>query len=327
MTPAHPARVCAFQPIPSQPVPSQRSSWATERRNPRTLDIDRQSSLDLLRTLHAEDALVPEVVAEALPRLALAVDLAVTALGAGGRVHYFGAGTSGRLALLDVAELGPTYALPDGRFVAHHAGGAGSMLRTTESAEDDGAAGAAEAAASVRRHDVALGLSACGRTPYVLAALGAARRAGAATVLITSDPTAGDDPVGGPAADVLVVADTGPEAVAGSTRMKAGTAQKVMVTAFSTAVMVRTGRTYSNLMVDLVAANAKLRDRVVTILAEATGLDELRSAEVLAEAAGELKTALVSVLGGVEVSVARQALVGSGGQVRRALDALPGFRT
>jgi hypothetical protein len=111
VTPAHPARVCTFQPVPSQPVPSQRSSWATERRNPRTLDIDRQSSLDLLRTLHAEDALVPEAVAEALPRLALAVDLAVTALGAGGRVHYFGAGTSGRLALLDVAEVGTTYAL------------------------------------------------------------------------------------------------------------------------------------------------------------------------------------------------------------------------
>lgn len=299
-------------------IPSQRSLRATERRNPRTADIDRQSSLDVLRTLHAEDSLVPGAVAEALPRLAVAVDLAVAALDACGRVHYFGAGTSGRLAMLDVAELGPTYALPDGLFVAHHAGGPGSVLRTTEGAEDDAAAGAAEARASMKCGDVALGLSACGRTPYVLGALRAARRAGAATVLITSDPSAAD----GSTADVTVVADTGPEAIAGSTRMKAGTAQKLMLTAFSTAVMVRTGRTYSNLMVDLVAGNTKLRDRLVTILVEATGLDEQRSAEVLAEAAGELKTALVSVLGDVAVPIARQALAGNGGRVRQALDAL-----
>lgn len=301
---------------PDRVVPPHRPSRAAERRNPRTVDIDRQSSLDLLRTLHAEDAVVPAAVAEALPRLAVAVDLAVAALDSGGRVHYFGAGTSGRLAMLDTAELGPTYALPDGVFVAHHAGGPGSLQHPDEGAEDDAAAGVAEAVLSVRHRDLAIGLSACGRTPYVSGALAGARRAGAATVLMTSDPAV--DAV----VDVLVAADTGPEPVAGSTRMKAGTAQKLMLTAFSTAVMVRTGRTYSNLMVDLVAGNTKLRDRVVTILMEATGLDRSRSVAVLAEAGGELKTALVSVLGDVEMPVARQALAGSGGQVRRALDAL-----
>jgi N-acetylmuramic acid 6-phosphate etherase len=253
-------------PEPGRILPPH-SPGAAERRNPRTVDIDRQSSLDLLRTLHAEDALVPAAVA-------------------------------------------------DGVFVAHHAGGPGSLLHPNEGAEDDAPAGAAEAALSVRRRDLAVGLSACGRTPYVLGALAAARRAGAATVLVTSDPTLDAD------VDVLVAADTGPEPVAGSTRMKAGTAQKLMLTAFSTAVMIRTGRTYSNLMVDLVAGNTKLRDRVVTILMEATGLDQPRSVAVLAEAGGELKTALVSVLGDVEIPVARRALAGSGGQVRRALDAL-----
>ncbi|MQA14401.1 MAG: N-acetylmuramic acid 6-phosphate etherase [Pseudonocardiaceae bacterium] len=298
--------------------PTEQPQAPTERRNPRTVDIDRQSSLELLRTLHAEDALVPDEVAAALPQLAVAVDLAVTALGEGGRVHYFGAGTSGRLALLDAVELGPTYALPGGVFVPHQAGGPSDLLHSAEGAEDDADAGVAAAADSVQGRDVALGLSASGRTPYVRGALGAAHRAGAATVLLTSNPAARPDAT----VDVLVAVDTGPEAVAGSTRMKAGTAQKLMLTAFSTAVMVRTGRTYSNLMVDMVAGNAKLRARTVTILAEATGLDAARCAEVLAAAGGELKTALVSVLGEVGVVEARRALAGGDGHVRRALDAL-----
>lgn len=286
----------------------------TERRNPRTTTIDRQSTLDVLRTLNAEDALVPAAVGRALEPLAAAVDLAVAAVTAGNRVHYFGAGTSGRLAALDAAELGPTYSVPSGVFVAHPAGGAAALFDAVADAEDDEPAGTHEAAGSVTAGDVVVGLSACGRTPYVLGALGAARRAGAATVLVTSDPAAAT-PV-----NVLVAVDTGPEAVTGSTRMKAGTAQKLVLTAFSTAVMVRTGRTFSNLMVELAATNEKLRRRTVTILAEATGLDERRSADALGAAGGELKTALVSTLAGVDASAARRALTRSGGRVRDALD-------
>lgn len=300
---------------------SVRVSSPTEDRNPRTADIDRLPSLDLLRLLNAEDARVPAAVASALPELARAVDLAVAAIGDGGSVHYFGAGTSGRLAVLDVAELGPTYALPDGTFQAHHAGGTGALWQALENVEDDVAAGTA-AAAAVRPGDLVMGLTASGRTPFVLAALAAARRTAAPTALVTANPGAADDRHVLAAVDVLVVVDTGPEAIAGSTRMKAGTAQKQVLTAFSTAVMVRTGHTYSNLMVDLVATNAKLRGRTVTVLAEATGLEPDECTAVLADTGGELKTALVTMLGAVPVATARAALARHGGRVRDALDGL-----
>ncbi|MEV0425788.1 N-acetylmuramic acid 6-phosphate etherase [Micromonospora sp. NPDC050495] len=286
----------------------------TETRNPRTLDIDRLDTLTLLRTLHAEDARVPAAVAAALPRLAEAVDLAVTALRRGGRIHYFGAGSSGRFGVLDAAEVPPTYGLPPGRFVAHLAGGDRAMTAAVESVEDSAEAGGA-AAGGLTALDVAVGLTASGRTPYVAGALRAARTRGARTVLVSGNPAAPLDDL----ADVHIAVETGPEAVMGSTRMKAGTAQKLVLHTFSTATMVRLGRTYSNLMVDVVATNAKLRGRVLTTLVAATGVEEATARQALAAAGGDLKVAIVTVLTGTDAATARGRLDAAGGHVRRAL--------
>ncbi|MBB5956729.1 N-acetylmuramic acid 6-phosphate etherase [Saccharothrix tamanrassetensis] len=289
----------------------------TESRNPRTEDIDRLSTLDVLRLINTEDQQVPDAVAAVLPELTRAVDLAVGALHAGHRVHYVGAGTSGRLATLDAAELVPTFNAPPDWFVAHHAGGSEALVKAVEDVEDEASGGAAQ----IRRHavagDVVLGLTASGRTPFVVAALEEARSMGARTVLVSNNPTAPPVDV-----DVLIAVDTGPEAIAGSTRMKAGTSQKLVLTSFSTAVMVRLGRTYSNLMVSMRATNAKLRGRTVRILREATGLAEDECTTALADAGGELKVALVHLLAGVPAQRAAEALDATGGHVRHALTLL-----
>jgi N-acetylmuramic acid 6-phosphate etherase len=290
----------------------------TERRNPRTTDLDQLSTLDLLRSINAEDRLVPDAVAAALPALATAVDFAVDALRGGGRVHYVGAGTSGRLATVDAAELAPTYNAPAEWFVVHHAGGSLALQSAVEDAEDKDEAGAAELAASASPGDFVLGLTASGRTPYVLGALRAARERGARTGLAFSNPHA----TGLLDIDVLIEIDTGPEVVAGSTRMKAGTAQKLVLTAFSTAVMVKLGRTYSNLMVSMRATNAKLRGRTLRILREATGLSQQECARALDDAHGDLKVALVHLLSGVDASRAAAVLAANDGHVRQALSTL-----
>jgi N-acetylmuramic acid 6-phosphate etherase len=290
----------------------------TERRNPRTTDLDQLSTLDLLRSINAEDRLVPDAVAAALPALATAVDFAVDALRGGRRVHYVGAGTSGRLATVDAAELAPTFNAPAEWFVVHHAGGAGALNQAVEDAEDNDEGGAAEIAASASPGDFVLGLTASGRTPYVLGALRAARELGARTGLVFSNPHA----TGLLDIDVLIEVDTGPEVVAGSTRMKAGTAQKLVLTAFSTAVMVKLGRTYSNLMVSMRATNAKLRGRTLRILREATGLTQQECARALDDAQGDLKVALVHLLSGVDAARAAAVLAANDGHVRQALSTL-----
>lgn len=290
----------------------------TERRNPRTVDIDQLSTLEILRAINAEDRLVPDAVAAVLPALGTAVDLAVEALRGGHRVHYVGAGTSGRLATLDAAELVPTFNIPADWFTVHHAGGSGALRSAVENAEDDDAAGAAELARDASRGDFVLGLAASGRTPFVLGALRAAHRLGARTVLVSNNPLA----TRSIDVDVMITVDTGPEAIAGSTRMKAGTSQKQVLTAFSTAVMVKLGRTYSNLMISVRANNAKLRGRTVRILREATGLDTQECSDALTAADGDLKVALVHLLSGVDTRRAAAALSDTGGHVRRALATL-----
>jgi N-acetylmuramic acid 6-phosphate etherase len=301
--------------IPSQAV---HVDSPTEGRNSRTVDIDLMSTHAILAAINAEDRVVPGAVAAVLPMLARAVDLAVEAIGSGHRVHYFGAGTSGRLATLDAAELMPTFNVPADWFIAHHAGGERALRRAVENAEDDAAAGAAEVAASVVSGDFVLGLTASGRTPYVLGALAAAQRKGARTALVSGNPAAAK-PAG---VDVLIAVDTGPEVIAGSTRMKAGTAQKMILTAFSTATMIKLGRTYSNLMVSMRATNAKLRGRTIRILQEATGMTMADCSDALTEAGGDLKVALVHLLSGESVTSAAAALDTSGGHVRKALDTL-----
>ena len=292
-------------------------SAPTEDRHPGTAGIDGLSTLEILRVLNAEDATVAGAVAEVLPALAELVDRAVAAVEAGGAIHYVGAGTSGRLAVLDAAELLPTFNAPDGLVVAHHAGGADALVRAVENVEDDDALGRADVE-DVTGADVVVGLTASGRTPYVGGALALARERGATTALVTSNPEAELAPL----ADHFLPVATGAEAITGSTRLKAGTAQKLVLNAFSTAVMVRLGRTWSNLMVDVVATNAKLRGRVLRILREASGASEDDARRALESADGELKPALVTLLCGADAGAARAALRANGGSVARALVAL-----
>jgi N-acetylmuramic acid 6-phosphate etherase len=290
----------------------------TERRNPDSVDLDLMSTRDVVRVINEADRTVPTAVAAVLDEIAAAVDMAVAAIRSGRRVHYFGAGTSGRLGVLDVAELPPTFNSPEDWFCAHLAGGTGAVFRPVEDAEDSDDGGEREAAECVLAGDIVLGLAASGRTPYVLGALRAARAVGAGTVLVTADPGA----AAAAEVDVFIGVDTGPEVVTGSTRMKAATAQKLVLNAFSTAVMVRLGRVYSNLMIDMVATNAKLRGRMISILEEATGYGEEACRRALADADGALKVALVALVSGGSVADARGALARSAGQVRGALTML-----
>ncbi|GAA1950168.1 N-acetylmuramic acid 6-phosphate etherase [Kitasatospora viridis] len=288
----------------------------TERRNPASASIDRLDTLPLLELINDQDAIVAGAVRAALPQLAALVDAALAVLAGGGRIHYYGAGTSGRLALGDAVELGPTYGVGPDTVVAHLAGGPGAGGRAREDAEDhapEEPPGAAPTAA-----DLVIGITASGRTPYVAAALRAARAAGAATALLSNDPAA---PLA-ELADLHVVLDTGPEVVTGSTRMKAGTAQKLALNAFSTALMVRSGRTWSNLMITASTHNAKLRERAVRTLATACEVPEPVAAEALAAADHETPTALVALVAGVGPAEARAALAVAGGHPWSAVKSL-----
>jgi N-acetylmuramic acid 6-phosphate etherase len=300
--------------IPPHGQDAARIVSPTEERNPRTLDIDQLPTLEMLRKINDEDVAVAPAVRMVLPALAIAVDHAVEALREGHCVHYFGAGTSGRIAVLDAAELLPTFSLEAGRFVAHLAGGDQAFTKPVENAEDSVADGEHDAG-SVRPGDVVVALTASGRTPYALGALRAGRARGAYTVLISANP---DAELAGEA-DLHLGVDTGPEVIAGSTRMKAGTAEKLVLNAFSTAVMIRLGKTYSNLMVHLLATNAKLRGRLVGLLEQATNQPSQTCEDALAAAGGDAKVALVSLLGQVDVSGAQEALSASDGVVRAAL--------
>lgn len=297
----------------------------TEERNPRTTDLDTLDSAGLIGAVLAEDAAVAAAVAAQSDALARLVDAGVSALAAGGLVHYVGAGTSGRLGALDAAELLPTYGVGSDApgFRAHLAGGEGAMLRAVEGAEDDADAGAA-AVDGVGPHDLVIGIAASGRTPYVGGALTAARAAGAATALVATNPHA----TLAAQVDVAVLIDSGPEVVTGSTRMKAGTATKIALNAFSTAVMVRLGKTYGNLMVDVAPTNDKLRARCVRMLVQATGAAEADAAAALADA-GDVRVALVALAAGVSTGSAREALaavppdparIGDPGGIRGAIE-------
>jgi len=301
----------------TDPILDLSAAPPTEKRNPRTMDIDLLPTRAVLALLHGEDALVPAAVEPVLGTLAGVVDEAAERVRRGGRVHYFGAGSSGRIAVLDATELMPTFGLEPGVVIAHLAGGEDAMVRAVEGAEDDDARGAADAA-GVTGADLVIGLSASGRTPYVAGALAAAAERGAFTVVVTCNP-------GSPLrslARVAIVADTGPEAIAGSTRLKATSALKIILNSFSTALMVRLGKTYSNLMAEVSATNDKLRVRRVRILREASGADEIAAEAALTEADGDLRTALVAVLAGVGAEQARLALGATDGTVRGALAAL-----
>lgn len=288
----------------------------TESRNPRTQNLDELSIDELLATMNAEDARVPAAVAAALPAIGRAVQAASDALRAGGRLIYFGAGTSGRLGVLDAAECPPTFSASPDQVIGLLAGGNDAMFRAAEGAEDSAELGAADLAGiGLTAADVAVGIAASGRTPYVIGGLDYARGVGAVAVSIACNP----DAAVSAHADIAIEVDNGPEVLTGSTRLKAGTSQKLILNMISTATMVQLGKTYGNLMVDVAPTNVKLVDRAVRIVREATGCEAAEARRALDESGNHAKTAIVMVLCGIDTAEARRRLDAANGFVRAAL--------
>jgi N-acetylmuramic acid 6-phosphate etherase len=294
-----------------------RSEPVTEVAAEAHADLDLRSTQELVELINDEDATVPEAVRAAGPSLAAAIDAIVERLERGGRLIYVGAGSSGRLALVDAAECGPTFGVPPGQVIALIAGGSDAVAVAQEAAEDDSGAGGSDLmAVDVGPHDAVVALSASGGTPYVLGAVRAAAEAGALTVGVVC---ARDSDLG-QLVEHEVAAVVGPEVIAGSTRMKAGTAQKLILNTISTVSMVRLGKTFGNLMVDLVASNAKLRARARRAVALATDVSDEQVEAALEAAGGDAKVAIVSLISGLDADDARSRLDASGGVVRRSLE-------
>jgi N-acetylmuramic acid 6-phosphate etherase len=294
-----------------------RSKLATERPNPRSRGLDRLTTLGIVDLINAEDRLVAPAVGRQRRQIAAAVELIVAALRGGGRLFYVGAGTSGRLGVLDASECPPTFGVTRSLVQGILAGGRRALVRSIEGAEDDGPAGAkAVDARKVGPRDAVVGIAASGLTPFVRAAIARARERGARTVFFTCSPQVRRLA----AADVVICPRVGPEVVTGSTRMKAGTATKLVLNTLTTAAMVRLGKVYGNLMVDLRATNAKLRDRAARIVRSATGLAPPAAGRLLAHAGGEVKAAIVMHARKVSLADARRILKDSDGRLRDALE-------
>jgi len=289
----------------------------TEQGNPRSRGLDQKTSLEIVRVLNHEDARVAGAVRLELPKIARAVDAIVRSLREGGWLFYVGAGTSGRLAVLDAAECPPTFGTPPKMVQALIAGGQRAVLHAVEGAEDSTENGARDLAkAGLKEGDVVVGVAASGTTPYVLGAMRYARKKGAATVAVASNrrsPLAKE-------AQIAIVPETGPEAIAGSTRMKAGTAQKMVLNMLSTASMVRLGRVYGNRMIYMEATNEKLRRRTARILEETAGVDASTAEHALRQARHNLPLAFVMLKTGSTAADAQRRLMESGGNVRAAVD-------
>jgi N-acetylmuramic acid 6-phosphate etherase len=277
----------------------------TEQRNPLTHDIDQRTTLQILELINGEDATVAAAVRAVLPAIADAVDMIAARLHEGGRLIYVGAGTSGRLAVLDAAECVPTFSVDPERVQALIAGGKEALIRGIEGAEDSREGGRADLLAlNLSAKDAVVGIAASGRTPYVVAALETANEVGAGTVgIVCSTPSVVLD-----AANIKIAALTGPEVITGSTRLKAGTAQKLILNSISSTVMIRLGKTYGNLMVDVKVSNVKLAARARRIVSEVTNLSEDEAGLVLERANNEVKTAIVMALMGVTADDARGLL-------------------
>lgn len=289
----------------------------TEARNPRTAALDTLSSLEMVTLINDEDARVAPSVRRELPQIAQAVDLIVDRLARGGRLLYFGAGTSGRLGVLDASEMPPTFSTPPDLVQGFIAGGDDALRRSVEAAEDDPEAGARVVReADVSEADVVVGITASGGAPWVLGALTEARGRGAATIALTCNP----DSLLARQADVSIVPVVGPEVIAGSSRMKAGTAQKMVLNMLSTATMIRLGKVFDNLMIDVQPTNAKLRRRALRILQEAAGADAETARRALEATGYVVKPALVMLLANVGAAEAQRRLAEARGFVRRAVE-------
>ncbi|MBI3974403.1 MAG: N-acetylmuramic acid 6-phosphate etherase [Chloroflexi bacterium] len=292
----------------------------TEQRNPAAIAIDRASTREILEVINQEDARVPAAVGAALPQIERAVEAIVARWRRGGRLFYFGAGTSGRLGVLDASECPPTFSSPPELVQGFIAGGDSALRRSIEGAEDQPETGAADVArAGVGPDDVVVGIAASGTTPYVIGALGAARGRGALTVSVTCNRGA---PLAG-YADIPIEVEVGSEVIAGSTRLKAGTAQKLVLNMLTTASMIRSGKVYGDLMVDLTASNAKLRRRAVRIVTTVAGVPESEAVRLLEAAGYRAKPAIVMALAGCGAAEADRRLAEAGGTLRAALESIP----
>jgi len=288
----------------------------TEERNPLTTNIDTLPTLDMLALINAEDQRVARAVHDELPNIAAAVDAISERMQRGGRLIYIGAGTSGRLGVLDASECPPTFGTPPELVVGLIAGGDVALTDAIEGAEDDRIDGAREIAElDVSANDSVVSIAASGRTPYAIGGLEEAKKRGALTVSIACNRPSPLEEM----AEIAIAPIVGPEVVSGSTRLKAGTAQKMVLNMISTGVMIRLGKTYSNLMVDVQPTNVKLRQRARRIVAEAAGLSLEQATRILQDCHGEVKTAIVAVLANVSPEVARQRLHATGGFVRKAI--------
>jgi N-acetylmuramic acid 6-phosphate etherase len=297
---------------------------ATELRNPSSRGLDEMPVGTILRLMNEEDRRVPEAVSEALPRIAAAVELLVEAWRAGGRWIYVGAGTSGRVAAMDAAECPPTFGVPAERVLALVAGGQSAATRAVEGAEDDRTAAMRDLEVlGLNPNDAVVGIAASGRTPYVVAAVRHASEKGCATVSLSNNRSTQLSGV----ARVGIEVVTGPEVLTGSTRLKAGTSQKLVLNMLSTAAFTRLNKVYENFMVDLQAGNEKLKWRACRIVRETTGVPESEAEELLQAAGGSVKLAVVMGKVRVSASEARALLDAAEGSVRRALDAVSSRRS
>lgn len=296
---------------------SELQKLVSETRNPRTMDLDRLPVQDLLKRMNAEDQLVALAVQRELPNVALAVERIVDAFSAGGRLIYVGAGTSGRLGVLDASECPPTFSVPAGMVVGLIAGGDTALRNAVEGAEDDEEQGAED----LRRidlgaRDVVVGIAVSGKTPYVAGALAYAKGNGATTVALSCNPASKIAEI----SDVVISPVVGPEVLTGSTRLKSGTAQKMVLNMLSTASMIRIGKAYENLMVDLSISNRKLKTRAIGIVVEATGCDAQVAEDLLAASGLDVKLAIFMQLAGLERGPAEERLRAAGGFLREAIE-------
>lgn len=292
------------------------SQMITEGRNPASQNIDELSTEAMLRVINDEDKKVALAVEAIVPQIAQVTEAIAHAFSQGGRLIYCGAGTSGRLGILDASECPPTFGTPRGQVVGLIAGGHTAILQAVENAEDNAGQGAQDLAdIGFSPRDVLVGIAASGRTPYVLGALAYAREQGAFTAALTCNP----DSAMAQAADVALTPVVGPEIVTGSSRMKAGTAQKLVLNMLSTGAMIRSGKVYGNLMVDVEATNQKLVQRQINIVKQATECDDATAQQALTACGGHCKTAIVMVLAGLTAEEARALLDQNRGFIRAAL--------
>ncbi|HEM7144595.1 TPA: N-acetylmuramic acid 6-phosphate etherase [Providencia stuartii] len=293
------------------------SRMVTESRNAASTNIDQLSTIDMLQVINNEDKQVPLAVEKVLPQVAQLVDKVAQAFLNGGRLIYVGAGTSGRLGILDASECPPTYGTPHEQVVGLIAGGHQAIFRAVENAEDKPELGEQDLLnIQFNDKDVLVGIAASGRTPYVLGALAYARKVGAVTASISCNP---NSPVAN-AADIAITPIVGPEVVTGSSRMKAGTAQKLVLNMVTTGAMIRIGKVFGNLMVDVEATNAKLVERQVKIVMEATECDRQTAELALQQCQRHCKTAILMILSGLDAQEARQLLSDNQGFIRTALN-------